>query len=80
MIDADGDADAAVARDDLGGLVDGLGAARIVAGRRVLACAAAGAVDGGARLAEHARDAAAGAACGAGNERRPARRAAWRCA
>jgi hypothetical protein len=59
VIHADGDAAAAARRHHLRRLLDGLGAAGVRAGRRrVIARAAPGAVNGGARFSEHAGDAA----------------------
>src|SRR6266852_2091205 len=69
MIDAHGDADAAVARNHLRRLVDGLRTAGInPGGGRMFARAAAAAVDDSAGLAQHARDAPAGAARGPRHE------------
>ena len=66
VVGRDGDAVAAGGRDELGGLLDRLRAVVLRAGG---ARAAAGAVDGGAGLAERDGDAAAGAAGRAGDER-----------
>ena len=61
VVDAHGYADAAGGRDELGGLLDRLGAFRV---HRTLAAAAPGAVHGHAGFAECARDAPAGPARG----------------
>jgi hypothetical protein len=68
MIDAGRDAAAAARGHHRGGLFDGLGPAGVDPGRGMLRGGPAGAVDGGARLAEHARDAASRTTRGAGDE------------
>src|SRR5580700_8437723 len=65
VIDADGNAVAAGGSDELGGFLDGFGAAGSTA---VFAGTAAGAVNGGAGFAERDGDAASGAASGSGDE------------
>ena len=71
VVDLGGDADAAELVDQRGRLLDGLGPVVIGAARaRVLL--PPGAHDGGARLAERGRDAAAGAAGRPGDHRDPA--------
>ena len=71
VVDTYGNAFAAGGRHQLGGLLNRFRAAGVVmvAGVRLGAAAAAGAVDDGAGFAEHACDAAAGAAGGAGDKR-----------